>query len=995
MIENLEALSIGIIGGGTRCKALLTAIFSETDPQKRPEILGVADNDPKAVGLREARRKGIFTTSDYRDLFGIEELELLLELTPDDSLKQRILSDKPPGVLLVDHFDALAILDQYLIKAKRIELLERLRTGNGGVAQSADLIDEFYGFVQKINSDAHAYGRETRQNLVSSERALAQIINNTSIPTFVIDQHHRVTHWNKACEKLTGYPAKQMVGTEDQWKPFRSEKRPTMADMVLDEVSQEELWRLYSTRWQESPLIENAYEAEEFFPHLGSDGAWLFFTAAPIKAPDGSIIAVIETLWDRTERRQAEKAYQDNANELVQKMAQLRANEQTLAQIINGSTIPTFVIDNSHLVTHWNKALERLSECPADQIIGTSKSWAPFYDCERPSMADVILDQIDEAQIQQLYGSQWRKSALIDGAYEAETFFSHLGDEGKWCWFTAAPLKTPEGDVVGAIETIWDKTEDRKAEQEREQHTKELATYCSIYATLSSPLGLEGRIKAAIEEVAGIFMLAGICIFIRRPDGRYNLKYSHGYSEHVCFQNRLADDQSMVVKVAQEGQLKLIQDLSQVPSNEEVSILHAEGLKSLVYIPIFDKAKNSIGVIRASGRTAQLFGPHELRSLELIANRIGVAIENALLEQDIKQRAEFQAKLINSSNNGIVATDESGRVVIFNPAAESIFGYGGDEVVNKKKSHQIFPPNIITAFNELPGGVNAKEWSLPWMETTVAPKTGGDIPVRFSGTILHRKHKKMGLVAFFQDLREIKRLERELLGAERLAAVGQTVAGMAHCVKNILHGLKGGSYMVNIGIEKENREKLSAGWNMVQRNIGRTAELVQDLLTYSKERQPEMAPCRPNEIAEEVVELMQAVAEENKVSLEMDLSSDLGEVLLDQRSLHRSLLNLVSNAIDACRDDPNLGKQHRVTVTTGLGPDQTIQLDVSDNGSGMSEEVRSKLFSSFFSTKGPQGTGLGLLVTSKLVEEHKGSIEVDSQLDQGTRFRIRLPLLAP
>jgi signal transduction histidine kinase len=140
------------------------------------------------------------------------------------------------------------------------------------------------------------------------------------------------------------------------------------------------------------------------------------------------------------------------------------------------------------------------------------------------------------------------------------------------------------------------------------------------------------------------------------------------------------------------------------------------------------------------------------------------------------------------------------------------------------------------------------------------------------------------------------------------------------------------------------------------------------------------------------MELMQAVAEENNVTLETDLSPHIGEVLLDERSLHRSLLNLVGNAIDACRDDPTLGKTHRVKVTTGLDSDRTIHFHVTDNGSGMSAEVKSKLFSSFFSTKGPQGTGLGLLVTSKLIEEHKGTIEVDSQLDQGTTFSIRLPM---
>jgi signal transduction histidine kinase len=167
---------------------------------------------------------------------------------------------------------------------------------------------------------------------------------------------------------------------------------------------------------------------------------------------------------------------------------------------------------------------------------------------------------------------------------------------------------------------------------------------------------------------------------------------------------------------------------------------------------------------------------------------------------------------------------------------------------------------------------------------------------------------------------------------------------------------------------------------------------VQDLLSYSKERRPEMAPCRPNEIVEEVMELMQAVAEENHVTLATDLSPQIDDVLLDERSLHRSLLNLVGNAIDACRDDPTMGKTHRVKVTTRLTKDKTIQFDVTDNGSGMSEDVRSKLFSSFFSTKGPQGTGLGLLVTGKLIEEHQGTIDVDSQSGQGTTFSIRLPM---
>jgi PAS domain S-box-containing protein len=989
MIENVEALNIGIIGGGKRCKALLEAIFSESDPENRPAILGVADNNSQAAGMQCARDKGIFTTTDYHELFSIEELELLLELTPDDNLKQNIQSHKPPGVLLVDHYEALSILDYFRIKAKKLELARQIPVE---ARPMESLFDAFYEYVLDINNAANAYGRQTRESLVSSEQVLSQILNGSTIPTFVIDENHLVTHWNRACEKLTGYSAHQMVGSDDHWKPFRSDKRPTMADLILDGVGQEEMWRNYSTRWEKSVLIDGAYEVEEFFPHLGENGSWLFFTAAPIKAPEGKVVGAIETLWDRTQHRQAEQAYKQKAKELALKVEEERAKEQTMAQIINGSTIPTFVIDNDHKVTHWNKALERLSGYSADEIVGTDKQWAPFYDRQRASMADVILDQIDEAQIEQLYGTKWRKSLLINGAYEADAFFPHLGDSGKWCWFTAAPLKTPEGEVVGAIETIWDKTEDRKAEQERERQSKELATYCSIYATLSGSLNLEGRIKAAIEEVANIFSLDGICIFIRKSDDRFHLRYSHGFSENVCFLSRVADLKSTEAEVARQGKMAVIQDL-RASGSKGLDVLQQEGIKSLVYIPIADKGKTTFGVIRAASRSVNHFGPNELRSLELIANRIGVAIENSILEQDIQQKASFQTKLISSSNDGIVATDAQWKTVIFNPAAESIFGYAEDEMIRKKGIREIYPSEIMETFERGAASADADQWSLPWQDAVIQAKDGQQIPVRFSGTILRQAHKMVGTVAFFQDLREIKRLEKELVNAERLAAVGQTVAGMAHCVKNILHGLKGGSYMINIGLAKDNSEKLQTGWKMVQRNIARTSDLVQDLLSYSKEREPQLESCRPNEIAEEVIELMREVAQEDHVILEMALSSKIDEVILDERSLHRSLLNLVSNAIDACRDDPNPGKTHKVTLTTALDPDNMIRFDVQDNGSGMSDEVKAKLFSSFFSTKGPQGTGLGLLVTAKLIEEHNGTISVDSQLNQGTTFSIRLPMV--
>ena len=356
----------------------------------------------------------------------------------------------------------------------------------------------------------------------------------------------------------------------------------------------------------------------------------------------------------------------------------------------------------------------------------------------------------------------------------------------------------------------------------------------------------------------------------------------------------------------------------------------------------------------------------------------------------MRRKSGFQAKLIGSSNDGIVATDEHWKVVIFNPAAESIFGYPAADVVGKMDARSFYPEPIVRAFNEVLASGTPK-WNLPWSETMILSKSNESIPVRYSGTVLREKHKMMGAVAFFQDLSEIKRLEKELLSAERLAAVGQTVAGMAHCVKNILLGLKGGSYLVNIGIDKDNTEKLKSGWQMVQRNIDRTSELVQDLLSYSKEREPEYALCSPNQIAADVCELLRVAAATQNVRLVENLSAEVGDVVMDGRSLHRALMNLVANAVDACRDDPNQAKEHWVNMTTALEEGSAIRFEVQDNGSGMDDEVKEKIFSSFFSTKGPKGTGLGLLVTRKLIEENNGSINVESQLGEGTTFTMQLP----
>ncbi len=154
--------------------------------------------------------------------------------------------------------------------------------------------------------------RESDIALKESEKRLSHAVDGIAIPTFMIDRNHTITHWNMACENLTGVSANQMVGTKNQWSAFYSEQRPAMADLVVDELSKGKIARHYGGKYQKSALMKGAYEAEDFFPDLGESGKWLFFTAAPLRDQLGEVIGAIETLQDITERKRTEKALRES-----------------------------------------------------------------------------------------------------------------------------------------------------------------------------------------------------------------------------------------------------------------------------------------------------------------------------------------------------------------------------------------------------------------------------------------------------------------------------------------------------------------------------------------------------------------------------------------------------------------------------------------------------------------------------------------------------------
>lgn len=478
-----------------------------------------------------------------------------------------------------------------------------------------------------------------------------------------------------------------------------------------------------------------------------------------------------------------------------------------------------------------------------------------------------------------------------------------------------------------------------------------------------------------------------------RADGYEVLTAESGEAGLAVFDAQAPDIVLVDIKMPGIGGIEVLQEIKAKETLTEVIIITGHGdvdnaVEALKYgaSDFINKPVRDETLAVALQRAGEKLTIHR----KLRDHTLELEAKVASATRKLKRQAQFQARLIRSSNDGIVATDKDLRIVIYNPAAEKIFGFQRSEVIQGRFLADIYPVELAAEFqNGMCASPECAE--IRPRETTVTSQDGASIPVRFGGAILHEKGQKMGTVAFFQDLRPIKALEAALVRKERLAAIGQTVAGVAHGIKNILHGLKGGRHLVDVGIARDDNVRLQNGWDMVRRNIDRTSDLVMDLLRYSKERSPEREPCRPNEIVEEVCALVIEEARALDIALVKDLDPDVGTVIMDPHSLHSVLLNLMSNAVDACRDDDDGGKALQVTIRTRRETEALLRFTIEDNGIGMTADVQARLFTSFFSTKGHRGTGLGMMVTRKLIEEDNGSIEVESAPGKGTTVVVQLP----
>jgi len=340
---------------------------------------------------------------------------------------------------------------------------------------------------------------------------------------------------------------------------------------------------------------------------------------------------------------------------------------------------------------------------------------------------------------------------------------------------------------------------------------------------------------------------------------------------------------------------------------------------------------------------------------------------------------KFRA-ILDTANDAILSVDSENRIILFNNAAERIFGYTREEVLGKSLN-MLVPPQYGDHYEHVKRFLRTKSPRVigKTLALTAVRKNGEEFPIEL-GLSYFEMGGSVTFTAIIRDVSAQKQLEKKLLRSERLAAVGQAVAHVAHEIKNPLMIIGGFSHQLRKSITDERSlRKL----DMIFEEVSRLEKLVQNLGDFTKEYRLVKRPADVNAVIRDVLRIMAEVYPRGKYQFREELDEELDEIYCDPDKLKQVFMNIVANAVEAMED----GGQ--VTVSTVRNA-EGVEIRIVDEGVGIEESKLLNIFEPFYTTR-QKGSGLGLAISYRIVEAHGGDIWAQSEPGKGTTFVIRLP----
>jgi PAS domain S-box-containing protein len=377
------------------------------------------------------------------------------------------------------------------------------------------------------------------------------------------------------------------------------------------------------------------------------------------------------------------------------------------------------------------------------------------------------------------------------------------------------------------------------------------------------------------------------------------------------------------------------------------------------------------------------FGQISLELLSVLAGQLAIIIENVQLFQQTETLRTFNEDIIQTMINGLIAIDKQGCITAFNPAASLMLGRQAEKLLYQPMA-RVLPE--ATALIHIFEKTLARGQPQPYQEITIQSQDGRQLPISVRTAPLKGDDEIMGVVGVIEDLSELKALEAERRRLDRLAALGEMAAVVAHEIRNPVAGIAAGVEYLTRNTREDSLE--FQGMAMIKGEIKRVNHILEDILFVARPLQLNLSfEALPN-LIRSVIQRCQPQATTSKVMISFEHEHNLPLLHIDSQRLEQVFTNLIMNGIQAMPDGGPLKLRAGLTVNHNQ---DYVTITVSDAGPGIPVEVQPRIFEPFFTTKN-KGTGLGLSIARRIIEEHGGTIRVTSTEKQGTCFTITLPI---